>query len=707
MIRQKPLRGGNCPRTEQLLYAAEAAMMEYKNKKDGGAKGIFNGLQQDEVTHVLKSEGLLHQSTGGSQQKFNFHCLFVEGGQQLLPEPPPGSWNIDDTISNSRKLLVDVAQTHHHKDTRPDERKKASLPEVRRPDTPEAVRRMGCSGSDETVPKKKKKRIQDSQLPQGHHYGRYKERKSSKGVTKRLKQYVTISERRVQRCKFGPVRYDEDNRSLQPFEVPKMLSPRDGLDSLLLEQYSPGAIKNRVEKQNLEKSSTSLQQCAKSVFITAPTELSLPQSEISPSKPQSKSRSIIPMLDLQELHLNDLNNNGGQYALTYRKIPLVRPPKRDQQQSYCSFKRDLDERTNTLNNKYMDELSRCNDRRRLFFPMKYEALSEISNFNKHESKFAAWNPASTELHRCIENVALARDARERTMRQQTFFEAVSNLLISQQHVIPDCKTLREKLTQLVQLDETTTLDVRMFQQLLSSFETSRFLQDGLCSVLNQIRPIFGISCDRWNQILSSRYRSFEGSNIELLLDNQLAKQYTPPRTTPAKVRLKVSTLKGAERTSPIGFMTVIQCELGWLKQKNPNVNISLMKNDDNPPTQVDLRESKCEFKTSSKAGPRPLWNEDFILLLLDEKVVIEFSIYDVVALRGGPILYGIYYLDGLKLQKGARHRVAVPLRLSKSLPQPAIDPPPPPDEELIIFVEPVNFGFEPQQRKRQAGALDY
>eukprot|EP01059_Diplonema_ambulator_P009520 TRINITY_DN19426_c0_g1_i1.p1 TRINITY_DN19426_c0_g1~~TRINITY_DN19426_c0_g1_i1.p1 ORF type:complete len:735 (+),score=70.39 TRINITY_DN19426_c0_g1_i1:77-2206(+) len=691
-----------CPRTDELLRAADEAQVKQRVLREFGEEGggAPVGMRQGDVVHVLRNDML---PLTKEAPKFDFTGLFDE----LPPRPVRRSQvgTVQESIDESRKLLIDVAQAHHNKlAASTSARAVPELPEVTRPKTPDAVRQMGRGEEYYTPRKKKRRQKEDTQTTPIEvtltPHEPFTERKSSKGVTRKLHQFVNISYRRVQRCKFGAAKDPEDTGDSSPFRAKAVLTPRADLDKVSLQQYSFESIRARTKDEKKKKLASSV-----NVFkLTQPTEGDgAPETALEEKKGSFLSHELAALTtDLKEAEGAEIDvegtrecehSKGGHYSLVYKKVAVKDTAEPRESMSYKSFKQGLDNRASLLNSRCMAELERCDQRRRIFFADKYEVLGELSE-SKH-AKHSSWHPAAEELHRVILNLAVMKDTKEKLARRRVFLKMVRRVVDDSYSHVRDCYVLLEKLENFMG-SEGAVIDQKSFLTLVSTFPTSRLLQDGLRQVLDVIRPIFNVPDERWIVFLNERFSSFQATNIDLLLDTHAEKQLTPPSATPLRISIKVHTVRGIDRPSCLAMVS-LKAEGIWSKPK------------EYPFSETEL----CgDFKTGVRRGPKPVWNEE-ATMGFERFSAMEILLYDLSEVDGGPLAQSVLNLDhhGQKLTKTAKVKVTLPLKPRSPRPSPpeaiqqqqlgsfrrtAISAHPPAAPEIVISLEALNFG--PGQR---------
>eukprot|EP01064_Diplonema_japonicum_P028389 TRINITY_DN4349_c1_g1_i1.p1 TRINITY_DN4349_c1_g1~~TRINITY_DN4349_c1_g1_i1.p1 ORF type:complete len:729 (+),score=163.45 TRINITY_DN4349_c1_g1_i1:342-2528(+) len=718
-------RKEGCPRTEEILRAADEAQHDYRAKrerllsKDGEVVPL--GLREGEVVHVLKGD-VLPLMKGAP--KFDFSEIFGEmGGEKKKTEQNQGTEGerVADSISESRKLLVDVLQAHHHKNvgnaTAPPAA--SALPEVVRPKTPDAVKQMG-RGEDYYAPKRKKRRPkEDGAIRNGSSPDAFdprppepfSDRNSSKGVTRKLYQFVNVSYRRVQRCKFGTVKGTDEAPATCPFKTKAVVTPRADLDDMSLQQYSLEAIRERTKSEKPRV--FSLTQCS-------PTSQSQPQSRshmfapVPPSKGLERSfkkkGSFIShelkqmTADLREVEGDDETQEtiGGQYALAYKRTTHKEPVEPREPQAYRCFKQGLENRTYALNNRCLAELERCDQRRRMFFSNKYEVLGELSELRN--GKHSTWLPAAEELQKTIQSIAVAKDAKQRQEKRQAFLDCARAVIDEYYYYVTDCYVLLDKLSSLFNSESVVNMDQKVFFTLLYQFPTSRLLQDGFRQVLDLVRPIFRVEDEQWRVFLNERFSKFQSTNINLLLETHEAKMSQPPSQTPLRMSLRLFSIKHVDRDpTTCQMMLTVRCDGVWSRPKS---------------YPFDESELRSEIKTSIKKTNKPVWNEE-VTIGFERPSTVEFLLYDLNEVDGNPWFQGHINLDHYcsKMYKQVRTKITVhlhthafPLPQETEIPaggkagdgadaqQATKSPKDPNSAELLISIEALNFGQEPDKR---------
>ena len=847
------------PRTRELLVAAQDAFTDYRlseerKLQEEQGRYVSRGIQQGGVIHVQK-RAVLRSRSG----RFNFSSLLEKRKQQeqeaLLspkksaPSPPPPEDTVQCAMLESRRLLIDVVQMQHQKLTKGKEEVKAHthsqrLPEVSRPDTPDAVR-QGESG----VRRRKRKEETAEDLPQEG--GQFVPRGdivldalTAQAVTKRLHQYIGKSHRRVQRCKFGTSRSDamgpemlaeRCGSSLQsllkklcvterdppggvivraeaPFKKQNVVTPRDDLDKdtsamlttrpprqkirrvqtatpqgdplyphisrahrqRIVEEiddecyfsdcevdspvfitqdsgFSPevnGTLLLGVKEDSGETESLLSTKVVRSGSVTLPgvvrdlaVELSFQESGMddgfsanragkATAKPCNHHNDGVLQESTQAANGGDTHSAetaGGRYCLSYRRVfdqntETERKVAERIPFPYDAFKRELKHRDHAMHTRSLRELERCDHRRRIFFPQKYEVLAVVSDqAYDNNARFASWGPAADELNRMIVHVAVARDSAERKKRRDAFVSKAREIVSHNFPYVQDCIVLLDRLATLFDKEEerircamaeassepgdeathspfagstASVLTPKLLFDLLSTFETSRFLQEGFCAVSLLIQPLFHVSEAMWQQYLKDRFATFQGASIDAIIE-QHANNQKPRETsrhTPCRLKVKILSARGVDAGEDPGqaqMMAVLRSHHIFkdqkLKPSCPEIRLpttpSTTKRVSEPfdtvgsggvlaqDTISDPSELREEHKTSVVTGAKKtVWNEEFILALNDERAVLEFSVFDLRHVRDRPLGTATINVlsDSLKLRHNVRTRVSLTLKSNES-----------------------------------------
>eukprot|EP01065_Artemidia_motanka_P023539 TRINITY_DN28170_c0_g1_i1.p1 TRINITY_DN28170_c0_g1~~TRINITY_DN28170_c0_g1_i1.p1 ORF type:complete len:1096 (+),score=103.62 TRINITY_DN28170_c0_g1_i1:224-3511(+) len=231
---------------------------------------------------------------------------------------------------------------------------------------------------------------------------------------------------------------------------------------------------------------------------------------------------------------HSVRQTGGQYSLTYRRIPVAPPPLPPPPASITVATGDrrrgqiaaqIRNWENGLRTRRREEVERCEQRRAMFFPQKFEMLGILSSPSREEGGVSGWHPAAVKLRKYIQELAVRRDTAERKEKRERFLHLLSSVveLQAEPHVA-DCRTVENNLRELFHHNQGSVLDQKMFFSLMDTLPTPRLLQDAVVSLFSTVRPLFGVSEWQWRQGLRERLRPLERGEPALVgavLDNHL------------------------------------------------------------------------------------------------------------------------------------------------------------------------------------------
>eukprot|EP00659_Diplonema_papillatum_P013376 gene13376-20594_t len=420
---------------------------------------------------------------------------------------------------------------------------------------------------------------------------------------------------------------------------------------------------------------------------------------------------------------------GGKHALSYRRLPTYAAglSKDELPASFDGFRRELKQRTFKQNARCLKELSRCAAGRDDVYKAKYALLTDISNpKNEHAHKYSSWLPTATELQRSIQAMAVSKAVAERSERRKQFLATAQAFVDEYYPRVGDCHVLVKKLEVMFAADAGAALEPHHFTRLVSSFAAARLLQDGLLNILDLIRPLFGVGEETWKLALHDKFRALEPTNVSLALDRHLVclrSASAPSKSPPLRLLVRVHTVKVALDKNPATCQTmvVIRAHSGSAEDAVASTPACtpLRKKGDKDRENDTIDDPRVEHKTSVKRSNKPVWNEDFVVTLLNEEAVLELLLYDLADVKAPPVGIGCFDLDvhGRHLVRRQRTKHAVVLTCVKDaagcgqeasdedpsivpasalslslLPQSSVVQPA--EDELLISIEPLNFGAD-------------